>query len=173
MYDTIQYEEYTLHIVINPKLKHTYLSVSNEGCITIKMARKNLKAVYLLVQGKKSWIEKQLQKVASLQTLDVPMHSIEYLQSRVEYYSELMGLEYAALKFRKMKSRWGSCNSKRVITLNKELLKVPQEHLDYVVVHELAHLVYMDHSKAFHELVARYISDAKILRKELKNFKIV
>jgi len=98
--------------------------------------------------------------------------SSEYLTKRVGYFSILMNLQYSTLKFRKMKSRWGSCNSKKEITLNTELMKVKKELIDYVVVHELSHLVHMNHSKAFHSLVESYLSDSKKLRKELKNIVI-
>jgi len=93
----------------------------------------------------------------------------EYLTSRIEHYSKVMSLNYKEIKFRKMRSRWGSCSSKRVITLNSELMKINKELIDYVVVHELAHLVHMNHSKKFHSLVMEYIPNAKNLTKELKN----
>ncbi len=80
-----------------------------------------------------------------------------------------MELDYREVKFRKMKSRWGSCSSLRVITFNSELIKVKKELIDYVVVHELAHLVHMNHSKNFHALVDKYISNSKEIRKELKS----
>ena len=72
-----------------------------------------------------------------------------------------MNLSYSDLKFRKMKSRWGSCNSNGVITLNKKLIKTPEICIDYVIVHELAHLVHMNHSKKFHLLIDKYMSNAK------------
>ena len=93
----------------------------------------------------------------------------EYLPQRIQHFSELMGLEYSELKFRKMRRRWGSCSSKRVITLNSELIKVKKELIDYVLVHELAHLVHMNHSKKFHSLVDLYIDESQKKRKELKS----
>ena len=92
-----------------------------------------------------------------------------YLTPRLEYFSQLMGLKHSELKFRKMKSRWGSCSSRGTITLNTELIKVKKELIDYVIVHELAHLKHMNHSKRFHSLVEEYLSDSYTLRKELKN----
>ena len=86
--------------------------------------------------------------------------SKEYMTNRVDFFSKKMNLKYSELKFRKMKSRWGSCNSKGVITLNKKLINTPQECIDYVVVHELAHLVHMNHSKKFHKLVESYFPQA-------------
>ncbi len=94
--------------------------------------------------------------------------AMEYLSPRVKHYAIVMNLEYKEIKFRKMRSRWGSCSSKRVITLNTELMKVKKELIDYVVVHELAHLVHMNHSKNFHTLVHNYIPNATLQRRELK-----
>lgn len=91
-----------------------------------------------------------------------------YLTQRVEHYSNIMNLKYSELRFKKMKSRWGSCNSLGVITLNTNLLKLDKEQIDYVVVHELAHLVHMNHSKKFHALVDRYFSDSLRVKKDIR-----
>jgi predicted metal-dependent hydrolase len=96
-----------------------------------------------------------------------------YLKERAEYYSKLMGVKYNLLKYRKMKSRWGSCSSKKEITFNTQLIKLDKELIDYVVVHELAHLVHMNHSKAFHDLVEKYLPDSKNRRKKLKNIRLL
>ncbi|MFK5936770.1 MAG: SprT family zinc-dependent metalloprotease [Sulfurimonas sp.] len=99
--------------------------------------------------------------------------SNQYLVQRVEKFSRLMNLNYNSLKFRKMKSRWGSCSSGKVITLNSELIKIKKELIDYVVVHELAHLVHMNHSKNFHNFVEYYLPNAKLLRGELKIIQMI
>lgn len=92
----------------------------------------------------------------------------EYLPQVLDMFAEVMNLSYKELKIKKLKSRWGSCSSKRVITLNSQLLKAPQESIEYVVVHELAHLVYMNHSKQFHNLVESFIPDVKTAKNKLK-----
>jgi predicted metal-dependent hydrolase len=99
--------------------------------------------------------------------------SQSYLTQRVEYYSKKMNLEYSSIKYRKMRSRWGSCSSKKVLTFNSELMKIKKELIDYVVVHELSHLVHMNHSKAFHDFVDLHLNNSKILRKELKNIRLL
>lgn len=96
------------------------------------------------------------------------IYAKNYLIPRVDYYSEVMNLSYSDIKFRKMRSRWGSCSSKGVITLNSELIKIDKRLIDFIVVHELAHLVHMNHSKRFHSLVERYMPSAKALNQELK-----
>ncbi len=95
-----------------------------------------------------------------------------YLTERVEYFSKQMGLRPSALRFRRMKRRWGSCNSQSVITFNTMLMQLAPEHIDYVVVHELAHLRHMNHSTTFHALVASYLKDEAKLRTSIKAFRL-
>ena len=70
-----------------------------------------------------------------------------------------------------MKTRWGSCNYvKKYINLNTELVKRTPFEIEYVVLHELCHIFYMNHQKDFWSLVEKYMSDYKIRRKNLKSF---
>ncbi len=74
------------------------------------------------------------------------------------------------LKIRKMTSRWGVCNvTKKTITLNSELIKIDIKYLNYVIYHELSHLVHPNHSKDFWLLVEHYVPDYKNYKKEMKN----
>lgn len=73
------------------------------------------------------------------------------------------------LKIRSMKTRWGVYNrSNHSITLNSHLIEYSIEKLDYVIVHELSHIIHFDHSKDFWNLVLRYCPNYKKIRKELK-----
>lgn len=75
-----------------------------------------------------------------------------------------------SLKIRKMKTRWGVCNYKRMtVTLNSELIKYRKDLIDYVIIHELCHFTYHDHSKDFWSLVSNYYPNYKEARKELRN----
>ena len=70
-----------------------------------------------------------------------------------------------------MTTRWGVCNIKsHVITLNLELIKRDIKYLDYVINHELSHLIYGDHSREFWDLVGENCSYYKECRKEMKDF---
>lgn len=74
-----------------------------------------------------------------------------------------------SLKIRKMKSRWGVYNRvKHSVTLNSELIKYNIRCLDYVIVHELSHVIHFDHSKNFWSLVSKYCNNYKAIKKELK-----
>lgn len=80
-------------------------------------------------------------------------------------------IPYPSLKVRKMTSRWGVCNTRlKTITLNLELIKRDLKFLDYVIVHELSHLVHADHSRAFWNLVEQNMPEYKELMKEMKTF---
>ena len=73
------------------------------------------------------------------------------------------------LKIRKMKTRWGVYNRvSHTVTLNSELMKYSSSALDYVIVHELSHVIFFDHSKNFWNLVSKYCSNYKSIKKELK-----
>ena len=69
------------------------------------------------------------------------------------------GVKKPALKIRKMKTRWGSFSSKRGITLNLELIKAPRECIEYVVIHELCHLLHLNHGPEFYSLLEQFLPD--------------
>ena len=70
-----------------------------------------------------------------------------------------------------MTTRWGVCNTKlKIITLNLELIKRDIKYLDYVIVHELSHLIEANHSSRFWSIVEKNYKDYKKIRKEMKDF---
>ena len=85
------------------------------------------------------------------------------------YKTFIYDIPYPSLTIRKMKTRWGVCNTKtHRVTLNLELIKKDIVYLDYVIVHELSHLLYPNHSKDFWQCVEDNFKDYKKIRKELK-----
>ena len=94
----------------------------------------------------------------------------EYLPYRLEYYAKLYGYSYDKCRLTHANTRWGSCSSKRTISLNIGLMKVPEVLRDYVILHELAHLNHMNHSGAFWAEVASHDRNYKNHEKKLKMF---
>lgn len=90
------------------------------------------------------------------------------LADRVRHFSAQMNLRPTSLVFRSQKTRWGSCSSRGRISLNWRLVFAPIEVIDYVVVHELAHLRHYDHSPDFWQLVGEHISGYREKRAWLK-----
>lgn len=80
-------------------------------------------------------------------------------------------IPYPKLRIRKMTTRWGVCNIKtHIITLNLELMKRDIGYLDYVIIHEMSHLIHGDHSSRFWKLVEENMPDYKKYREEMKVF---
>ena len=94
----------------------------------------------------------------------------EYLPYRLEYYAKLYGYTYDKCRLTHANTRWGSCSSRRTISLNIGLMKVPEVLRDYVILHELAHLNHMDHSRAFWAEVGSHDKNYKNHEKKLKLF---
>jgi hypothetical protein len=74
----------------------------------------------------------------------------------------------AKITVKSMKSRWGSCSSRGSVSLNSKLVQAPPRCIEYVMVHELCHLIHFNHSKDFYTLLAEIIPDWKERKKELK-----
>ena len=94
---------------------------------------------------------------------------LERLDFNYERFSRK--IPYPKLRIRKMTSRWGVCNIRtHIITLNLELIKRDISYLDYVIIHEMSHLIYGDHSAGFWRLVQENMPDYKKYREEMKEF---
>jgi predicted metal-dependent hydrolase len=87
---------------------------------------------------------------------------------RTEYYAEKIGVKPYNIRIKEQKTLWGSCSGKNNINYNWKLVMAPPVVLDYVVVHELCHIVQRNHSNKFWELVEKIMPNYKELRKWLK-----
>ncbi len=85
----------------------------------------------------------------------------EYIPEKVRYYSSIMGVIPERVSINSAKTRFGSCSSKNSLNFSCRLMEYDKRAIDYVVVHELAHIVHHDHSKAFWALVEKYMPDYK------------
>lgn len=93
----------------------------------------------------------------------------EHFDTNYKKFSEK--IPYPDLKIRKMTSRWGVCNTKLItVTLNLELIKRDTKYLDYVIMHELSHLIEANHSSNFWKIVEKNCPNYKEIRKEMKYF---
>jgi len=93
-----------------------------------------------------------------------------YLPQRLKQLSEQINYNYKDLKIKKLKRRWGSCDSHQIITLNYYLMTLPIELIDYVIFHELTHTKILNHSAEFWQLLDQNYSNSKIYRKKIKDY---
>ncbi len=96
------------------------------------------------------------------------IHAI--FEAKAAYFAEKMKVTYGRISVRQQKTRWGSCSSLGNLNFNLKLLAVPEPLLDYVVVHELAHCIQMNHSAKFWLEVEKILPDYKERRRQLKNY---
>ncbi|CDE45995.1 uncharacterized protein BN648_00327 [Clostridium sp. CAG:411] len=94
-------------------------------------------------------------------------------QKKAEFYAKRMQVEFCKITIRNQKTRWGSCSSKKNLNFNYKLYFLPEEWMDYVVVHELAHLVYMNHGSEFWHLVEKHCPAYAQYRQELNRVVIL
>ncbi len=212
--------------IVNPKLKHTYLSFDNEGNLVIKSPKVSQHYIEQLLLKKSAWInnsrEKLLQKKGKLVNFSqqtelyyqghaYPLRLIEHSKKRtnlifnqeafslyyhqydenlfqkhidhfykekakqfvpllVEKWSEQMDLSPTSIRFRKTKRQWGSCSGKNVLSFNTMLMKLPQDVIQYIIVHELAHIKHKHHQKSFWNLVGQHLPDYKQRITELHTY---
>lgn len=92
----------------------------------------------------------------------------QILPDKVSYYANLMGLKYGRITITGAKTRFGSCSSKGNLSFSYRLMLYPEAAIDYVVVHELAHLYEMNHSPRFYKIIEAVLPDYKERIKLLK-----
>lgn len=96
----------------------------------------------------------------------------KHIPQRVQMWSVKMQLFPSSLKFKIMKSRWGSCSGRNSININANCVKLPWELIDYLVVHELSHIKVKNHSKDFYLQMERYLPNARKLDKRMRDYVI-
>lgn len=93
----------------------------------------------------------------------------DYLPRRTAHWSAVMGLTPTGIKITSARTRFGSCSGKNSLCFSWRLMQYPREAIDYVIVHELAHIRHHDHSPAFYALIEQYLPDWKARMKLLKD----
>jgi len=94
----------------------------------------------------------------------------QFIPSLVEKWSEKMALSPTDIRFRKTKRQWGSCSGKNVLSFNTMMMKLPQDVIQYIIVHELAHIKHKHHQRSFWKLVEIYMPDYRQHVAQLKDY---
>lgn len=125
-----------------------------------------------------SWIDRQLNRIQEYnashpeptkeQAVRYQQEATLYLPERVQYYGQQMNLFPTAVTITGAKTRFGSCSRQNRICFSWRLMSYPKEAIDYVVVHELAHLTHKNHGPQFYALIAEILPDWKMRRQLLR-----
>ncbi|MDD2915809.1 MAG: SprT family zinc-dependent metalloprotease [Gallionella sp.] len=111
-------------------------------------------------------------KIESVATLWYQQEALQLFGQQVAHYAPLLNVAPRAVKLSAAKTQWGCCTARGTVRLNLQLIKLPLRLIDYVVVHELAHLREMNHSAAFWQVVESVCPDYIRLRRELKSVRL-
>ena len=100
------------------------------------------------------------------------LHSLggKIFKKKLNDFAKQMNVHFNMVRIKNVKTIWGSCSSKKNLNFNFKLFFLPEALIDYVFVHELAHLKHMNHSKVFWSEVEKQIPDYKKRREELKRY---
>lgn len=169
--------------LVRSKRKTLALYVRQDGSLEVRAPLKTTKNyIEDFILQKQDWItatrsklseRREAKKTIRISAADATKYkkqAKEYLQQRCRYYSELMGLSPTAIRINSAKTRWGSCNGSGEINFTFRLLFAPEDLIDYVVVHELAHLKELNHSPAFWAVVGHTMPDYGARRKRLREY---
>ena len=171
-----QMYEYTL---IRSSRRTLAVQITEDGEIVVRAPRLYSRhKIDKFIEEHAGWIEKSLaeqqkRKDGKAELSDGDIKKLkklagEILPKKTEYYAGIMGVTYSGVKITSAQKRFGSCSGKNGICYSYMLMLYPEEAIDYVVVHELAHTVHHNHSAKFYSLVADILPDYKSREKLLK-----
>jgi len=161
--------DYTL---IRSKRRTVSIEVTRDGEVLVRSPLLFPKhKIDLIVEERSAWIEKHLILQAARRAAHPEPDDILRAQliSRakaelpilVERYASLMGLSFSGITVTGARKRFGSCSAENHLCFSWRLMQYPDEAIEYVVVHELSHIVHKNHGKSFYALVASILPDYK------------
>jgi len=142
--------------------------------------RTSVNSALEFVHQKKVWIQNQLARIAEYENQNKALANSfaaidrvaakRKLTTRLKQLAEKHGFTCNRLSIRNQQTRWGSCSHKNNISLNIKLVVLPEELIDYVVLHELVHTRIHDHSRRFWSELDKYAGNGKALASKLRNY---
>lgn len=153
------------------KIKNVYIQIKDGKVIVKAPVTMSEERVEEIVEQKRDWIYKSLQRAKTKEQREEQYTQEEFVSFITQTVSQLVkqtGLHPTKVKIKELRYAWGSCTRNGHIALNSNLIKYSKEAISYVILHELCHLKYMNHSKSFWSLVEEYMPNYKEVRKEFK-----
>ena len=169
-----------LYELIRTRRKTIAIYIRDAEVVVRAPLRASMRDIDRFVTSKQAWIEKHLAEQRAMagrrENAEFDKEKISYYKKqarkiilgRIAYYAPSMGVSPAIVRIGSAKRSWGSCTSAGKLSFSWRLMLAGPDEIDYVVVHELAHLKQLNHSKAFWEIVAAVLPDHKERRKRLR-----
>lgn len=163
------------------KRKSISIEVGMEGILIRAPYLVSDEEIYDFMYEKRAWLTKHCQKIVeqkgkikcvSMYTTEgiqqLAEKACEVIPKKVAYYANKIGVDYGRITIRNQRTRWGSCSSLGNLNFNCLLMLFPDDVIDSVVVHELCHRKYMNHSSQFYEEVEKAFPKYKECQRWLK-----
>ena len=162
------------------RAKHMSLSIRPFKGVRVAVPRgQSFAAAEQFAHSKTEWIKKHLKRMTSIEKQAAALKEGQPIDNetakkrlvhRLDALCKQNGLTYNRVFVKNQKTRWGSCSAKNNINLNVNLVRLSEELIDYVILHELVHTKIKNHSKLFWEELSRYVIDPKRLDKKLRQY---
>ena len=166
----------TVKYIGNNRAKRIIISIKPEYVRVVIPKRQSFKNAQKFVESRLDWIKTnkqsmnvQLEKKRNLPEIDRKV-ARKILCRRIGELAQLHNFVYNRVSIRKQKTRWGSCSTKNNINLNANLLNIPPELIDYVLLHELVHTRVKNHSKDFWDELETVVPNARQVDRRLKDY---
>ena len=178
--EVLEIEDMKLPVVLErSKRKTLSIQVTEDMQLQVKAPfHTSEREIYRFLQQRRYWIYKQAQRMlaSNINRIERTEKEIQQLRQqarlvlteKTRIYGKLLGVSYNKIRIGNQRTRWGSCSSSGTLSYNWRLVLMPESIMDYVVVHELCHLIEMNHSPRFWQLVANALPDYKERRMWLK-----
>lgn len=157
--------------IVYSKRKTIGLKVGDGGLTVFAPRGTSAKHIEAIVNKHRAWIENALRRDAAKNAIyaDLDDERIKalkreaeiYFREKCAHYASVMGLSYSKMSITSAKTRFGSCSSRKTICFSYRLMLYPEAAREYVIVHELAHLLEMNHSAKFYKIIEKYMPDYK------------
>ena len=165
------------------RAKHISVSVMPYRGVRVAVPRGvSFASAELFAQSKAGWIKKHLEKMKKKELAaksfseNNPIDrraARRHLVERLNYLADRYGFEYNRVFIKNQKTRWGSCSGQNNINLNVNLVRLPEELIDYTLLHELVHTRIKNHGKQFWAQLDRLLGDARKLDRALSEYNLL
>ncbi len=159
------------------KAKHIIISIKPPNNIRVAVPMNaSFNEAKKFIITKQKWIKNHINKISNIICNKIELESVNIkharkpLEKRINQLANKYNFSFNRLFIKNQKTRWGSCSEKNNINLNARLLHLPQELIDYVILHELVHTKIKNHSKEFWTKLDEYIGNSKSHSNELKKY---
>jgi len=158
------------------------LEVSPDGALVVTAPSYfGIRVIEYFLAKHAAWVRRKVEEtkgrtVVRIARRDIPglkKQALAFAHERCGYYAGLYGVSFRSVTIRAQKTRWGSCSHRGDLSFNYRIAALPAHLAEYIVVHEMCHLLELNHSAEFWRHVERCVPGHKRLRKELRNISTI